>query len=269
MKIKSLVSVSLVFTGALHANGIAHDKQVIQEKMQEITSNISIQKKENYEKFEEKKMNVFEWKNETIRIRIAADSVNRIILPAPITGKIYSQEKGIKIEISGNDAYIKVIPIKKVDLEDSKIVKQAITYDAVETEVFFTTEKKTYSFVFVPDKIEPRIAYITDDTLIKEDAQKLEKGSDEYVKNIKNIIRTAIDNKIDLSFTEVIKNEKHDNFYYVSRAEGIRYIVHKFFLKDSNDTDSISLITKSITSKIVASATYDNYYYVICENSKL
>lgn len=269
MKIKSLVSASLMFGCALHANSIANDKQVTQEKMQEITSNISIQKKENYEKFEEKKMNVFEWKNETIRIRIAADSVNRIILPAPITGKIYSQEKGIKIETSGNDAYIKVIPVKKVDLEDSKIVKQAITYDAVETEVFFTTDKKTYSFIFVPDKIEARVAYVVDDTLIKEDAQKLEKGSDEYVKNIKNIIRTAIDNKLDLSFTEVVKNEKHEGFYYVSRAEGVHYVVHKFFLKDPKDTDSIDSITKSIASKIVARAAYDNYYYIICENARL
>lgn len=260
---KSLVIATVLFGVNLLASDV---NSIVSKKMQEI----AYQKQINVadEKPKEVK-DIFEWKDETIRIRISQNSVNRIVLPAPITGKIYSQEKGVKIETNGNDAYIKVIPIKKVDLEDNKVIGQKITYDATETEVFFTTEKKTYSFVFVPDSIEPRTAYITDTTIIKEDALKLEKGTDEYVKNLKNIIKTTIDNKLDLTFTENIKNEKHDKFYYVSRAEGVNYVVHKFFLKESDDTETIESITKSITSKIVASATYENYFFIVCEQIKL
>lgn len=209
----------------------------------------------------------FEYKNETLRLRISKNSVNRIVLPSEITGKIYSQEKDLNIQVNGNEAYLKVIPKRKTQLADNKIVESEITYTDNEVEVFFLTDKKTYAVIFVPDKIDPRTVYITDSSLAKEDAAKIEKGAAEYVKNIKNIFELSIENKLDNSFDETKKNEMYDKFLLISRYDGVNFQVYKFFLKDKN-SQTIDEALKIVKSKIVAEALFENSYFVLAEKAK-
>ena len=67
--------------------------------------------------------NTFEYKNEALRIRISRDSVNRIVLPSNITGKILSSEKGLNVQYSGREAYIKASPVKRTEFVGNKAVK--------------------------------------------------------------------------------------------------------------------------------------------------
>ncbi|MFA6137439.1 MAG: type-F conjugative transfer system secretin TraK [Sulfurimonas sp.] len=209
----------------------------------------------------------FEYKNETLRLRISKDSVNRIVLPAEITGKIFSQEKNLNVQLNNNEAYVKVIPIKKTEFTDNKAAEAEIIYADNEAEVFFITDKKTYSVVFVPDKIESRTVYIADSSLAKEDAVKIEKGSSEYIKNIKNIFKLAIANELKNSFTEVSKNIQNDDFLYLSQFNGSNFLVNKYFLKTESDEtiDKINAITKN---KIVATALFEQNYFVLCKEQK-
>lgn len=209
--------------------------------------------------------NSFDYKNnETLRIRISKDSVNRVVLPNEITGKIYSQEKGINIQINAKEAYVKVIPKRKTEIEDKKIIESEIIYADNEVEVFFLTDKKTYAVIFVPDKIDPRTIYITDSSLVKEDIVNIEKGAAEYIKNIKNIFKLAIENRLNNSFDVIKKNEKHDDFLFLNRFDGMNYQVYKFFLKNE-DSETILGANSIVKNKIVATALFEHNYFVLAE----
>jgi len=205
----------------------------------------------------------FEYKDETLRLRISKNSINRVVLPAEITGKLYSKEKDLSITINGNEAYLKVIPKKKTEFADNKIVESEIVYSSNEVEIFFLTDKKTYSVIFIPDNIDPRTVYITDKSLIKEDITKIEKGSTEYTTNIKNIFRLAIENKLN-SFKEIKKNETHDNLLFLSRYDGVNFQVYKFFIKNK-ESQTIDGADEIVKNKIVASAIFENNYFVLTE----
>ncbi|MFA5453986.1 MAG: type-F conjugative transfer system secretin TraK [Sulfurimonas sp.] len=211
--------------------------------------------------------NTFKYENETLRIRISKNSVNRIVLPAIITGKIFSQEKNLNIQTNGHEAYVKVIPSKKTETVDNKVTETEIVYADKEAEVFFLTENKTYAIVFVPDKIDTRTVYITDNTVKKEDIEKVEKASNEYAKNIKNIFKLAIANKLSNSFTEIVKNVRHDDFLFLSQFDGTNYQVYKFFVFNKSDktTEKINQIVKN---KIVATAAFEQNYFILCEQNK-
>ena len=211
--------------------------------------------------------NTFKYENETLRIRISKNSVNRIVLPAAITGKIFSQEKNLNIQSNGHEAYVKVIPSKKTETIDNKVTETEIVYADKEAEVFFLTENKTYAIVFVPDKIDTRTVYITDNSVKKEDIEKVEKASNEYTKNIKNIFKLAIANKLSNSFTEIVKNVKHDDFLFLNQFDGTNYQVYKFFVFNKSDktTEKINQIVKN---KIVATAVFEQNYFILCEQNK-
>lgn len=211
--------------------------------------------------------NTFKYENETLRIRISKNSVNRIVLPAAITGKIFSQEKNLNIQSNGHEAYVKVIPSKKTETIDNKVTETEIVYADKEAEVFFLTENKTYAIVFVPDKIDTRTVYITDETIKKEAIEKVEKASNEYTKNIKNIFKLAIANKLSNSFTEIVKNAKHDDFLFLSQFDGTNYQVYKFFVFNKSDK-TIEKINQIVKNKIVATATFEQNYFILCEQNK-
>ncbi len=211
--------------------------------------------------------NTFKYENETLRIRISKNSVNRIVLPAAITGKIFSQEKNLNIQSNGHEAYVKVIPSKKTETIDNKVTETEIVYADKEAEVFFLTENKTYAVVFVPDKIDTRTVYITDNTVKKEDIEKVEKASNEYTKNIKNIFKLAIANKLSNSFTEIVQNARHDDFLFLSQFDGTNYQVHKFFVFNKSDK-IIEKINQIVKNKIVATAVFEQNYFILCEQNK-
>ncbi|MDD3450927.1 type-F conjugative transfer system secretin TraK [Sulfurimonas sp.] len=211
--------------------------------------------------------NTFKYENETLRIRISKNSVNRIVLPAAITGKIFSQEKNLNIQSNGHEAYVKVIPSKKTETIDNKVTETEIVYADKEAEVFFLTENKTYAIVFVPDKIDTRTVYITDNTVKKEDIEKVEKASNEYTKNIKNIFKLAIANKLSNSFTEIVQNARHDDFLFLSQFDGTNYQVHKFFVFNKSDK-TIEKINQIVKNKIVATAVFEQNYFILCEQNK-
>ena len=207
--------------------------------------------------------NTFEYKNETLRIRISRDSVNRIVLPSNITGKILSSEKGLNVQYSGREAYIKANPIKRTDFVGNKVAKSEIEYADRDAEVFFLTEKRTYAVVFVPAKIDTRTVYIVDNANASLEVAEVEKHSREYVKNIKEIFKLAISSELGKSFTEVVKNEKYDDFYFVSQFDGNQYVVFKFYLVQDFTTDVLKRISKSIKHTILADAVFERNYYVL------
>lgn len=151
-----------------------------------------------------------------INITISSKDVNRIVLPTNILDVAYSKEKGMDIKISGNQAFIKFLPIQKekvrVLAKDrvERVGEPEILYDKAQpSEIFFITENKTYSFAINPDdKIDAEtiivndfnadkkeiLAYETDDvymaTMSKITEQILKNGTPQgyKVKEVKKVV---------------------------------------------------------------------------------
>lgn len=161
--------------------------------------------------------------SETITVNVSNKSVNRIVLPSKILDIAYSKEKGMDIKISGNQAFIKYVPIQKGQVEViakdkvETIGEPEIVYNkAKPSEAFFVTEGKTYAFNFIPKNIEAEtiivndfakkaeeiVKYETDDsyisTLAKISQQILKGGSPQgyKVKQVNSLLSNTADLKI-------------------------------------------------------------------------
>ncbi len=208
--------------------------------------------------------NTFYYTNQTLKIRISSDSVNRIVFPLPLVDKIYSKEKNLNIQINGYEAYIKVVPIKKTKLVDNNAVESKIEYSTQPAEVYFiTNDNKTYSIVFVPDKIDTRTIYIKDNLVKKKDVSRIEKFNSDYAKNIIEIFKLSINNNITNNYEEKIVNQEYSKFYHISNLEGQRFTIFKFYLENKDDSETIEKINRSINNQISATALFENNYFVL------
>lgn len=134
--------------------------------------------------------------NDTIRVYISKDSVNRVVLPSKILDVAYSKEKGATIKVVGNQAFIKIVPIKEQKFEKlsgnanpnavKPVGEPKLIYKAQPFEAYFITQNKTYSFLFIPRKIKPQTIIVND---FKQNTQKILKWEteDNYIKTLSKI----------------------------------------------------------------------------------
>ncbi|WP_270983110.1 TraK domain-containing protein [Campylobacter helveticus] len=136
--------------------------------------------------------------SDIININVSNSSVNRIVLPAQILDVVYSKEKGIDIKISDNQAFIKFLPIQKEKVrvtgknQVEPIGEPEIVYDkAGNSEVFFVTASKTYSFSLNPKDMEAETIIINDFSASKEEILKYE-SDDSYMKTMAKITESIL-----------------------------------------------------------------------------
>ena len=163
----------------------------------------------------------------TIVVKVSNRSVNRIVLPFKILDVVYSEEKGIKIKVNGNQAFLKYIPIKKEKYEQiganqQKLVGEPkIIYNkAKPAEAFFVTEGKTYSFAFIPRSIKSQTIIVND---FKKDTKKIlnYETEDDYISTLSKISKQVCLGQIPLGYT-------------VKNINNIKYpdvIVPRYFIK--------------------------------------
>lgn len=119
--------------------------------------------------------------SDVINVNVSNSSVNRLVLPSDILDVAYSKEKGIDIKISGNQAFIKFLPIQKDRVRQTgnklePVGEPEIIYDKAQaSEVFFVTASKTYSFALNPKNIEAETVIINDFSAQKDEILKFER----------------------------------------------------------------------------------------------
>ena len=86
-------------------------------------------------------------------VRISATDVNRIVCTGGrITDVFYSAEKGVKVEIAGHEAYLKL----QVKVHPDGRVE----YSSIPTEVYIICAGNTYGFIGRPKRIPSRVIYL-------------------------------------------------------------------------------------------------------------
>jgi len=139
--------------------------------------------------------------NDTIRVYISKDSVNRVVLPSKILDVAYSKEKGATIKVVGNQAFIKIVPIKEEKFEKlsgnanpnavKPVGEPKLIYKGKPFEAYFITQSKTYSFVFIPRSIRPQTIIIND---FKQDTKKILRWEteDNYIDTLAKINKSIL-----------------------------------------------------------------------------
>jgi len=154
-----------------------------------------------------------EYNGKTVTVPVSSSQINRIVLPSLIRSKIASDEKNIEIEINGREAFIKFSPImetiRSINEEDgsSEIEDQSIKYASEQpTEVFFVTKDQTYSFIFVPSKMDAQTILVNYRKKEKEDLSFQEKSTP-FTTLITNLVKESFSGKEVRGYTNITKNE--------------------------------------------------------------
>lgn len=80
----------------------------------------------------------------TTKVNLSSTDVNRFVCPGPIKDVMFSQDKGIKIKISGENAFVKFQALKK---------GQEILYSKTPSEFYVVCDGDVYSMIGMPRQI--------------------------------------------------------------------------------------------------------------------
>jgi len=80
----------------------------------------------------------------TTKLNMSSTDVNRFVCPGPIKDVVFSQDKGIKIKISGDNAFVKYQALKK---------GQEVQFSTTPSEFYVICDGEVYSMIGLPKKI--------------------------------------------------------------------------------------------------------------------
>ena len=84
----------------------------------------------------------------TTQVRLSNSDINRVICPVDIKDAIYSEEKGLAVNLSGKNAYLKFLVVKK----DGKEM-----YSMTPSELYFVCDGAVYTMIAMPSRIPAQI----------------------------------------------------------------------------------------------------------------
>ena len=158
----------------------------------------------------------------TTQVRLSNSDINRVICPVDIKDAIYSEEKGLTVNLSGKNAFVKFLVLKK----DGKEM-----YSSVPSELYFVCDGAVYTMIAIPARIPAQTVQ-----LIPGKAGTAKKNMELYgelpfEKKIITIVKRVYTNDVPDSFTKTVVGKKIDIFkdldvilraIYAIEGEGLR-----------------------------------------------
>jgi len=80
----------------------------------------------------------------TTKVNLSSTDVNRFVCPGPIKDVMFSQDKGIKVKIAGENAFVKFQALKK---------GQEVLYSKTPSEFYLVCDEDVYSMIGMPRQI--------------------------------------------------------------------------------------------------------------------
>jgi conjugal transfer pilus assembly protein TraK len=158
----------------------------------------------------------------TTQVRLSNSDINRVICPVDIKDAIYSEEKGLTVSLSGQNAYLKFLVAKK----DGKEM-----YSSTPSEIYFVCDGAVYTMIAIPFRIPAQTVQLVPGKTGTAKKNMELYGELPFEKKIIAIVKRVYTNDAPDSFTKTTVNRKIDVFkglevilrsVYAIEGEGLR-----------------------------------------------
>ena len=177
----------------------------------------------------------------TTQVRLSNSDINRVICPVDIKDVIYSEEKGLTVNLAGKNAFVKFLVVKK----DGKEM-----YSTTPSELYFVCGGAVYTMIASPARIPAQTVQ-----LVPGKAGTAKKNIEIYgelpfEKKIITIVKRVYTNDVPDSFTKTAVNRKMDIFkdlevilrsIYAIEGEGLRVKELDVRISPASNLETISL----------------------------
>ncbi len=177
----------------------------------------------------------------TTQVRLSNSDINRVICPVDIKDVIYSEEKGLAVNISGKNAFVKFLVVKK----DGKDL-----YSTVPSELYFVCDGAVYTMIASPARIPAQTVQLTPGKAGTARKNIELYGELPFEKKIITIVKRVYMNEVPDSFTKTVVGRKMDLFKdlevilratYAIEGEGLRVKEFEVRIPPTSTVQSISL----------------------------
>jgi conjugal transfer pilus assembly protein TraK len=158
----------------------------------------------------------------TTQVRLSNSDINRVICPVDMKDVIYSEEKGLTVNLSGKNAFVKFLVVKK----DGKEM-----YSMTPSELYFICDGQVYTMIAIPARIPAQTLQLTPGKAGTAKKNMELYGELPFEKKIIAIVKRVYTNDAPDSFTKTVVNRKIDVFkdlevilrsIYSIEGEGLR-----------------------------------------------
>jgi conjugal transfer pilus assembly protein TraK len=186
--------------------------------------------------------------NRTTMVEMSSLDINRVYCDGEITDAIFSEEKGVKIKIVKNNAFVKFI-MKKIEDKEIPIDKPV--------DLFFVCNDQVYSIIALPKRIPSTFVYL--ESKDKKIQEVVEKTKDiPYEKRLLDIIKAIYVNKYEPNYQIVKMNKEFYLFKDVKvvlekiiniEGEGLRAKVFSLTTQFNSNTQYVEIKEKDFVRK--------------------
>ena len=158
----------------------------------------------------------------TTQVHLSNSDINRVICPVDIKDVVYSEEKGLAVNLSGKNAFVKFLVVKK----DGKEM-----YSTTPSELYFVCDGQVYTMIASPARIPAQTVQLVPGKAGTARKNMELYGELPFEKKVITIIKRVYTNDVPDSFTKTAVNRKLDIFkdlevtlrsVYAIEGEGLR-----------------------------------------------
>jgi conjugal transfer pilus assembly protein TraK len=140
--------------------------------------------------------------NRVTMVEMSSLDINRVYCDGEITDVIFSEEKGVKVKIVRNNAFVKFL-VKKIGEEEIPIEKPV--------DLFFVCDNQVFSVIAIPKRIPPAFIYL--ETKERKIREAIEKVRDlPYEKRLLEVIKAIYLGRYEPNFQVVNVNKEFHLF---------------------------------------------------------
>jgi conjugal transfer pilus assembly protein TraK len=186
--------------------------------------------------------------NRTTMVEMSSLDINRVYCDGEITDVIFSEEKGVKVKIVKNNAFVKFV-VKKI--EDKEIPLEN------PVDMFFVCNDQVYSVIALPKRIPATFVYL--ESKDKKIQEIVERTKDiPYEKKLLDIIKAIYINKYEPNYQVVRMNKEFNLFKDIKvvlekvidiEGEGLRAKVFSLITQFDSNTQYVEIKERDFVRK--------------------
>jgi conjugal transfer pilus assembly protein TraK len=176
----------------------------------------------------------------TTQVRLSNSDINRVICPVDIKDAIYSEEKGLTVNLAGKNAFVKFSVVRK----DGKDM-----YSMTPSELYFVCDGAVYTMIASPARIPAQTVQLVPGKTGTAKKNMQLYGELPFEKKIIAMVKRVYTNDAPDSFTKTVVNRKMDIFKdldvvlrstYAIEGEGLRVKEFEVRIAPASALESIS-----------------------------